>query len=361
MEVTKEVPVEGHEFSAAGGLLGSATEAPDFASGLPLAASRPEREAESANGRRQAADGDGLRAVFRVARVAQIPSGMDPGVEREWIERRAKLFEAGDFPDKGLRISSEQLEKLARGFNGPVPVLIEHSESPLELGFLTKVEAVDGELFGTVALTKEANELLEAQEAKALSLGLAPDLSEIREVSIVRTPRVADARLFSGVCFCGELCGGEQPGLSDGSGKSDLSDGSDGTADFADTLDGCSHWRRRYEELSAGNRRSEAARTVDGFIREGRICPAQAPFAEAMLLAEDTIEFDGESKPLRQLLIAMIERQPPMALFSAIAPDSPLVSSGAAQGLLPEEAEFYRRHFPDVSLEEIAARRSRQG
>jgi hypothetical protein len=99
---------------------------------------------------------------------------------------------------------------------------------------------------------------------------------------------------------------------------------------------------------------------VDGFIREGRICPAQAPFAEAMLLAEDAIEFDGESRPIRQLLISMIERQPPMALFSAIAPDRGQEGHATTHpALLPEEAAFYRKHFPDVSLEEIASRRGR--
>ncbi|MCH7903160.1 MAG: hypothetical protein IH944_01180 [Armatimonadetes bacterium] len=38
---------------------------------------------------------------------------------------------------------------------------IEHATSPLELGYLTSVEADDGELFGTVALSAEANDLTE--------------------------------------------------------------------------------------------------------------------------------------------------------------------------------------------------------
>ncbi len=42
-----------------------------------------------------------------------------------------------------------------------MPLLIEHATSPLELGYLTSVEADGGELFGTVALSAEANVLIE--------------------------------------------------------------------------------------------------------------------------------------------------------------------------------------------------------
>lgn len=282
---------------------------------------------------------------------------------KEWIERRAKLFEAGSFPDKGVRISMDDLAALAAGFKGPVPILIEHSDSALQMGFLTRVEALGEELFGTVALTKEANDLLEASGAKSLSLGLSTDLSEIREVSIVRNPRVADAELYSGFCFCGELeefCN-TRNAISD----SELAQRSEdklfvscdkSLVDSPSDLFTVSQRDTRYEDLKNDVRRGEAQRTVEGFVREGRICPAQAPFAEAMLQAEDVIEFDGESRPIRQLLIAMIERQPPMALFSAVAPESIRKADEAL--MLPEEAEFYRKHFPDVSLEEIAARKA---
>lgn len=342
MEHAKEVSVQDHTFSA-----------------IPAAA---------------ALAGPGIGAVFRGKKLGRIASGFDPGAEREFVERRAKLFEAGPYPDKGITVSLEQIEALARSFAGPVPVLIEHGESPLELGFLTKVEALDGELFGTVSLTKEADDLLEASDAKSLSIGLSPDLSEIREVSIVRTPRVPDARLFAGICFCGEFCGEgerrEAKGESDLSGGSEESDGSvgsdgsegsvasdwsDGSVGLGEEIAAKGPWRQRYEELSTANRRADAHRAVEGFVREGRLCPAQAPFAEALLLTEDTIEFDGESKPLRQLLMAMIERQPPMGLFAAIAPEADKRAEAAL--MLPEEAAFYRKHFPDVSLEEIALRK----
>lgn len=80
--------------------------------------------------------------------------------------------------------------------------------------------------------------------------------------------------------------------------------------------------------------------------------PSQAPFAEALLACEGVVEFSGDRRPLRELLIALLERQPPLALFGQVA----TVQAGPDPGssLPPEEAAFYRRHFPGVSLTAIA-------
>lgn len=264
-----------------------------------------------------------------------------------WIERRAKLFEAGAYPDKGVVITPDHLDAIAAAFDAPVPVLIEHSESPLELGFLTKVEALDGELFGTVSLSREANDLVERSGARSLSIGLSPDLTEIREVSLVRNPRVPDAQLFHVMSFSGNL--------EDGMWRADPAQGAACSA-CPDT-DDASLWRSRYEQLLAQHRREHAGRQVEEFVRAGKLCPAQAPFAKALLQAEDTIEFGEDMASVRELLIAMIERQPPLQLFAALAPSAHQDANAAL--LLPEEAEFYRKHFPDVSLDEIAARKAR--
>ena len=254
------------------------------------------------------------------------------GASSKWIDRRAKLFEAGEYPDKGVSISDADLRRLAEGFDMPVPVLIEHAESPLELGFLTQVEASGHELFGNLALTEEANALVEKSDARALSLGLSRDLSEIREVSLVRKPRVETAKMFGAeVCFWSEL-------------QSELSDSSD-----------LSDWKARFNELSAKVEKGNASRRVDELIKEGKLLPAQAEYATAILHSEQSIDFDGVSRPLHQLLIAMIEKQPPHGLFSEIVPGgSPSLSAQFS----PEEADFYRKHFPDVSLDAIAARKS---
>ena len=248
------------------------------------------------------------------------------GASSKWIDRRAKLFEAGDYPDKGVSISHADLRRLVEGFDMPVPVLIEHAETPLELGFLTQVEASGNDLFGNLALTEEANALVEKSQARALSLGLSKDLSEIREVSLVRKPRVETAKMFGAeVCFWSSL-------------EEDADD-----------------WKARYESLSTKFESEKASRRIDEFVREGKLLPSQAEFASAILQSEQSIDFDGKSRPVHQLLIAMIEKQPPHGLFSEIAPGG---SSSLRAHFSPEEAEFYRKHFPDVSLDVIAARKS---
>lgn len=245
--------------------------------------------------------------------------------ETKWIDRRAKLFEAGEYPDKGVTITVSDLRKLVEGFDMPVPVLIEHAETPLEIGFLTQVESQGGELFGNLALTEEANALVEKSDARALSLGLSKDLSQIREVSLVRKPRVKTAKMFADeICFWCELESNDD-------------------------------WKTRFQELSKKIERDYAAKKVDEWLEKGKLFPAQAEFATAILQAEQTIEFDGHSRPVHELLIAMIEKRPPHGLFSEIVPGS---SPNANAHFSPEEAEFYRKHFPDVSLEAIASRQN---
>lgn len=251
-----------------------------------------------------------------------------------WVDRRAKLFEAGDYPDKGVSISPETLRALAENFDLPVPVLIEHSESPLELGYLTDVEAVGHELFGTLALTEEANALVERSQARSLSVGLTPDLSAIREVSLVRAPRVADAQLF----WCELSNSTREPHFGVGALET-------GDAEIA-------RLKTRIAELEAQRVAEQAQRTLDELLAQGRLTPAQLPFARAMIAVNDSVNFDGESQPLAQLLIAMIERQPAAGLFREWVPERENPASAAL--LLPEEAAFYQTHFPEVSLDAIA-------
>lgn len=227
-----------------------------------------------------------------------------PASEAGWIERRAKLFEAGDYPDKGVSITPESLERIAREFSGPVPVLVEHSPSPLRIGELVRVEARGGELFGTLRLSREANALIERSGARALSLGLSPDLARIEEVSLVAHPRVPSARLFG--------------------------------------------------EASASGAGSDDERLAE-HVRQGRLLPAQVPYARALLRCAGTVEFGAARSTVRALVLALLERQAPHALFAQTPLSAP--SDSGESALPPEEAEFYRRHFPDLGLDEIARHR----
>ena len=256
--------------------------------------------------------------------------GEDPppylDIEPNWIERRAKLFEAGDFPDKGVTITLDDLDRLAANFDLPVPIWIEHSDSPLELGYLTEVSAEDGELFGLLSLTEEANALIERSGARSLSIGLNSDLSQIREVSLVRNPRVASAQLYSdGLRFDGEL-------------------------EFA-----CD-WRALYEHTIEQQRVQAAENQIQTWIAAGQILPAQARYAKALLAHESRVQFDGETVAIKDLVSKLIGSQPRHSMLGEAAPQS--VEDASALLLLPEEVAFYRRHFPDVSLESIAQKKA---
>ena len=230
------------------------------------------------------------------------------------IQRRAKLFEVGEYPDKGVRVNRRDLLRLAANFDAPVPVLIEHGESPLELGRLISVDPVGDELFGTIQLTAEANALIDQCEAKSLSIGLAPDLSCIREVSLVRFPRVESARLFA-----------DSVGFSVGG--------------WVDTIP------------------SQAEHELRVLVREGKLLPAQLPFARALLGCSERVVFDGSTTSVRDVLLSMIRRQPAHGMLGT-GPVTEMAAAEAGDSLmLPEEAAFYRRYFPNIPLAKIAQRR----
>ncbi len=245
--------------------------------------------------------------------------------ERRWIDRSAKLFEAGDYPDKGVTISQEDLASIAANFDLPVPVLVEHTTSPLELGFLTHVEMRGQELFGVIALTQEADTLLRQSGAKSLSIGLDREMRRIREVSLVQNPRVRSARLFTG---CTHMEGGR---LDD-----DLPD--------------------RLAEMRAEMARERAERRVAEFVRLGKLLPSQASMVETLLSRCELVEFDGSAVSVGQLVETIFDRQPSHRLTEEVG-RMQAVEQAAAHLMLPEEAEFYRRHFPGVDLAEIAQRR----
>jgi hypothetical protein len=247
-------------------------------------------------------------------------------MEPRWIERRAKLFEAGDYPDKGVTVSPRDLESMAANFDLPVPIWIEHAESPLELGYLTEISAEDGELFGMISLTEEANALIERSGAKSLSVGLSPDLTRIREVSLVRHPRVASARIFHDALLF--------------------------QADLETSID----WRARYHQAMWEQRAKEAEAMVRSWIAKGQLTPAQAPFASALVCQDSDVRFGDGFLPIRDLVAKLIGNQPKHAMLGEQA--SQPQEDVSSLLLLPEEAAFYRKHFPDISLEEIAQKRA---
>lgn len=235
----------------------------------------------------------------------------------QWIERSAKLFEAGAYPDKGVEFGADDLNRLAEKFCEPVPILIEHATSPLELGRLTQVWVEGHELFGTVQLSPEANALIERSNAKSLSIGLSAEMDLIEEVSLVQAPRVSTARLFSGR--------------------------------LGEEVD----WRSRFMALRRQHRSDGATVRLRQWIESGKLLPSQSEVARSLLECSAKVVFDGESTPVAQLVTQLLDLNGSHGLFREQVPHR----QAPGVGMTPDETDFYQRHFPSLELAEIARHR----
>lgn len=224
----------------------------------------------------------------------------------EWVEREAKLFEAGEYPDKGVVVTESQLAKMAANFDLPVPVLVEHAASPLELGYLTDIWAKGSELFGRVALTQEADQIIRKSGASKLSVGLSPDLEEIREVSLVQRPRVASAQLF---CF-----------------------------------------ESAFQEDKTFSEQCESE--IKRLVGAGKIYPHQSEMVRALLSCGQGVSFNRSHQSVSRLVLDLLNSGPSHTMFTEVG----ATGAPAQSGFDPDESAFYSRHFPDLSLEEIAKR-----
>ncbi len=209
------------------------------------------------------------------------------------IEREAKLFEAGSYPDRGIEITEEDLDRIIAN-TADAPLRIEHSATPFDgaLGVLRSVYRKGRELFGKLCFTKAAWELVKAANAKRLSVAILKDKSGISEVSLVREPRIADATVF----------GDSEAFRLD----TELS------ADFS----GVDEVLRR--ELAD----KDAQILVDQLKRDGKIAPAAEVFAKAILRSEDssTITFAERPTPISTVFKWFLESQPKVIEFSELAP-----------------------------------------
>jgi len=109
---------------------------------------------------------------------------------------RALLLKTGEYPDLGVSVGVDTLETLVRNFL-PVPVLLEHLETPFRLGEVLRVWREGDTLYGELSLYDEAQALLERWGLKSLSVGLTGGLTRLLEVSVTARPRVREARLLN--------------------------------------------------------------------------------------------------------------------------------------------------------------------
>ena len=113
-------------------------------------------------------------------------------------ERDAVLLECCDLPDKGLTLSEGDLDGIVSRFAAPVPLMLEHIETPLgPLGTVQRIWRDGRRLLGRVTFAPDVAGLVRARGCKSLSCGLARAPLALAELSLVLKPRVAAAVLLS--------------------------------------------------------------------------------------------------------------------------------------------------------------------
>ena len=207
----------------------------------------------------------------------------EPGREAMPNERPAKLLEAGDYPDKDLSLTEDDLDGIVARFTTGVPVKVEHVDSPLDpLGEVKRLWRDGAALFGTLAFPNDLAGFLKRRGAAKLSVGLARDPLALLEVSLVLKPRIPSATLMH-----------------------------EGVEMTEDSL------RAEVIRLNAALTARDVAAQVDAFKTQGRIVPASEAPARALLAAvgEATVTLSEGPEPIARVFRRFLEAQPPVVSF----------------------------------------------
>lgn len=241
------------------------------------------------------------------------------------IEREAKLFEAGSYPDRGVEITEEDLDRIIAN-SSEAPIRIEHTATPFDgaLGVLKSVYRRGRELFGRLSFTKAAWELVSEANAKRISIAIKRDKSAISEVSLVREPRIADAAVF-----------GESDSVQIGYIELD-------TADFSREDDEAARLRRQLIEKDVDS-------CIDNLKRRGKLAPASEVFARAILRSGDAsvITFGDQPTPVSEVFKWFLDSQPKVIEFAELAKSDPSDPDNepeifAKLGVTSSQVEKYR-------------------
>lgn len=252
---------------------------------------------------------DAIRdAITKQFEEALVPIPNFISAPTEWKTRQAKLFETGDYPDKGIEITVQDLDRLVENFTAPVPILIEHSESAVEFGYLTNVKRKGAELFGEISLTADADSLIERSGAKALSVGLSRNLKKIKEVSLVQKPRIPTARIFS----------------------------------VEDLV---------FAEVELPSNDPASLTRLNELATAGKILPRQFDLAKAILACANRVCFAIDEARFDKLFLDFVEQAEPHTMFAQHS-----LAGGSPPRLEPDVESYYRSNFEGLSLEEIAKR-----
>ncbi len=254
--------------------------------------------------------------------------GTGESAEERRCERAARLLETGDYPDKNLRLTEDDLDGIVARFSGeasPVPVKVEHVDSPLDpLGHVRRIWRDGSALFGTLAFPDDLAAFLRRRGAAKLSVGLARTPLALREVSLVLKPRVAGAVLMGEDGSPAPNNGGEDRPLTPNSGGTGRDVAAPAGSLPTPPLLGAGGPNAEIIRLRAELTRRDAQilmRDVDAqvaaFKVQGRIVPASEAPARALLAAagEASVTLSEGPEPIARVFRRFLEAQPPAVSF----------------------------------------------
>lgn len=261
----------------------------------------------------------------------------------EIVERECLLFEAGDYPDKGVSVSHEDLIEIARNSPAEIPVRIEHlPETPFDgaLGVVGEVRAEEGRLWGKLKIPAETWSFVRRAGARALSVALDMATKRLTEVSFVSHPRVRSAMVF-----CGEdnLLRMEvilpEMETRDGEGRTSLKRFVEGLLQYVRNATGAeeanrlARERRELENDRIAMRSERADGMIAEFKRKGllRGTLRAEEMARTFLLTGDAegARFGEESLSVADLFSRFLEENGPVVPMGEVAPSMPEVRDAA--------------------------------
>jgi hypothetical protein len=309
------------------------------------------------------------------------------------VNRDAKIFEAGEYPDKEFNVTEDDLDNIISNYDfaKPAPIKVEHGDSLLDglLGGLTNIWRQGKDLFGTLSFTDEAWGLVKQIPKITLSSGVYKNKSGIKEVSLAKEPRVEDAAVFSGeecmvfnyefdkkdeevITLADEMTVGDALKTI----KQFSSNSEEAQAIMTAANEVVQYVKSTEDELKIVANSAKAAtnelkkancdRLVEKFKREGKITPASESFARAIISAKplsgssiesnEAVSFNNGTQDVSihfaDAFVKFLESLSPVISFQELAK----IEKQKESDMTPDMAAFYRDKMgldPDKVAETI--------
>ncbi len=296
--------------------------------------------------------------------------------DTELLEREADIFQAGEYPDRDLVVTEDDLRIIAANTPAEIPVNIEHVELPgkwQQIGVVRGLRAAGDWLKGKVAIMPEFDALVRRLGLDGLSIGIPRDKSRADHVAVTGAPRIAGARMFSDAAGLVMFSLGDHPterGMATMPETITIEQFNELKAAIA-----TEKAAREAAEQKASNADAKASaiaftmreRECEAQIErlssgsEARFTPAGRALAVAILMNGDAVvKFGDGEKPISGLFREFLATLPPLGFKAALGGEvfgDATDDGNAIAGLRPDQVDYAKRNLPGVDLQSEEGRK----